>query len=79
MGKEIKTRQIKKDIKALDKTAVAAQHIRQVYVHTKDLIAHGNKATYLALSCITAGNKDGCTDGTNFADLSFLYIERKLL
>ncbi len=41
MGKEIKTRQIKKDIKALDKTAVAAQHIRQVYVHTKDSVKQG--------------------------------------
>lgn len=38
MGKEIKTRHVNKEIKALDKTAVAAQHIRQAYVHTKDKI-----------------------------------------
>lgn len=38
MGKEIKTRHVNKEIKALDKSAVAAQHIRQAYVHTKDKI-----------------------------------------
>lgn len=36
MGTEIKTRKIHRDIKALDKTATAAERIRHSYVRTKD-------------------------------------------
>ena len=36
MGTEIKTGKVHKDIKALDKTATAAERIRQSYVRTKD-------------------------------------------
>ena len=36
MGKEIKTRQVHKNIKALDKTATAAEHMKRSYVRTKN-------------------------------------------
>lgn len=36
MGKKIKTRHINKDIKVLDKTATAAEHMKRSYVRTKN-------------------------------------------
>ena len=36
MGKEIKTRQVHQNIKALDKTATAAEHMKRSYVRTKN-------------------------------------------
>lgn len=35
-GKEIKTRKVRKDIKALDKTYIAAERIKRAYVKTKE-------------------------------------------
>ena len=36
MGKEIRTRKIQKNIRTLDKGSVAAEHLKNVYVRTKD-------------------------------------------
>lgn len=36
MAKEVRTRQVRRDIKALDKTAAAAGHMKHAYVRTKD-------------------------------------------
>lgn len=36
MAKEVRTRQVRRDIKALDKTAAAAGHMKYAYVRTKD-------------------------------------------
>lgn len=36
MGKEIRTRKIQKNIRTLDKGTVAAEHLKNVYVRTKD-------------------------------------------
>ena len=41
MGKGIKTKTTVKDIKALDKSAVAAQRMKEAYVRTKDKAEHG--------------------------------------
>ena len=36
MAREIRTRQVCRDIKALDKAAAAAGHMKHAYVRTKD-------------------------------------------
>ena len=36
MGKEIRTRKIQKNIKMLDKSTIAAEHMKQVHVRTKE-------------------------------------------
>lgn len=41
MGKGIKTKTTVKDIKALDKSAVAAQRMKEAYIRTKDKAEHG--------------------------------------
>lgn len=38
MGKEIRTRKIQKNIRTLDKGTVAAEHLKNVYVRTKDSV-----------------------------------------
>ena len=41
MGKGIKTKTTVKDIKALDRSAVAAQRMKEAYIRTKDKAEHG--------------------------------------
>ena len=41
MGKGIKTKSTVKDIKALDKSAVAAQRMKEAYIRTRDKAEHG--------------------------------------
>ena len=36
MGRTIKTRHIQKDIKVLDKTVTAAEHMKGAYIRTRD-------------------------------------------
>ena len=36
MGKKIKTRQVHKDIKMLDKVVISTEHMKRTYVRTKD-------------------------------------------
>ena len=36
MDRKIKTRQVHKDIKVLDKTVTVTDHVKQSYVRTKD-------------------------------------------
>ena len=38
MGREIRTRKIQKNIRTLDKGNVAAEHLKNVYVRTKDSV-----------------------------------------
>lgn len=45
MGSNIKTRQINRNIKVLDKTANATEHIRQSYVRTKSNVEQSEKYT----------------------------------
>ena len=41
MSKGIKTKATVKDVKALDKSAVAAERMKQAYIRTKDKAEHG--------------------------------------
>ncbi len=41
MSKGIKTKTTIKDVKALDKSAVAAERMKQAYIRTKDKAEHG--------------------------------------
>ena len=41
MSKGIKTKATIKDVKALDKSAVAAERMKQAYIRTKDKAEHG--------------------------------------
>ena len=36
MGRTIKTRHVQKDIKVLDKTVTAAEHMKGAYIRTRD-------------------------------------------
>ena len=38
MSKEIKTRQVHKDVKALDKTVTGMERVKQAYVRTKETV-----------------------------------------
>lgn len=38
MSKEIKTRQVHKDVKALDKTVTGMEHVKRAYVRTKETV-----------------------------------------
>ena len=42
MSKGIKTKATVKDVKALDKSAVAAERMKQAYIRTKDNAEHGD-------------------------------------
>lgn len=43
MRREIKTRQLNKEIRVLDKAGTISRHMRQTYVHTKDGIEQGQR------------------------------------
>lgn len=38
MSKEIKTRQVHKDVKALDKTVTGMERVKRAYVRTKETV-----------------------------------------
>ena len=40
MGRTIKTRHVQKDIKVLDKTVTAAEHMKGAYIRTRDSAEH---------------------------------------
>lgn len=46
MAKEIRTRQVRRDIKALDKAAAAAGHMKHAYVRTKDSAGQARRQEY---------------------------------
>ena len=45
MSQKIKTRQVHKDIKVLDKTAAVTDHIKQSYVRTKETIMQSTETS----------------------------------